>query len=70
MPPYCPYENNEIVKLCNDLWKENEKSDIEKGKKYIPAILQLNQWIEQQLEELLNKMKEKEDYLRASFLLL
>jgi hypothetical protein len=67
-PPYCPYEDNKIIELCNKLWLENNSEKLAKEKKYIPAILELNQWIKRNLEDLVKELKEKENFLKCSFL--
>lgn len=66
--PYCPYTDNEIIDTCNKLWKKNKSADAHKEKEYIPAIKNLNKWIEDQLEELLCELAKREDYLRSTYL--
>lgn len=66
--PYCPYKDSEIIKICNKLWDENRKSNIDKVEAHISPIEDLNQWLEIQLEELVDEMQKKEDYLRNTYL--
>ena len=68
-PPYCPYTENVVVELCNKLWKDNREQRIDKAEYYIPAELQLNNWIEKQLEDMVVELKKKEAYMRSHYLL-
>lgn len=66
--PYCLYEDNEIIKICNELWEENRKTDMDKKEKFIFPVIYLNRWIEMQLTILLSEMQKKENYLKNSVL--
>lgn len=66
--PYCIYNDNEIIEICVKLWEQNSKVCVNKKEDCIVPNFRLNQWIENNLEELLQGMKDKELFLRNQFL--
>lgn len=57
-----------VLELCRALWEKNRCSSIAKEKSYTLTIPYLNIWIENQLEELVDRMRKKEDFLKEAYL--
>ena len=62
----CICNNQEISCLCYGLWEENNQEIKRKNECYIYANPILDEWIEQNLDMLLYKMREKEKLLREN----
>lgn len=60
--------DEEIAGIFNKLWDKNKRESLPKTKATIISDEKLNSWIETNLEELLDKMRVDEPYLRTSYL--
>ncbi|MCI9198953.1 MAG: hypothetical protein HFI03_00740 [Lachnospiraceae bacterium] len=54
--------------ICLDLFKKNKVYGIDKADNCVQAEMRLNNWIEKGLEEILEEMKQKEEFMRNHYM--